>query len=408
MSDLIILRILESRSNYERFSKYINNISPEVSVILKDMGKYFSVFPTKDEVNWSSFRSWFKFSEHLTMSSERHDVFSKIFDNIEDEDYDEDDATALIVRFIDRSYADAIATAATKIADGEVSVTLDDIRDVLDKRDAELPKEDEGFAVWGNPITNVRGTIRWRLNELNASVGPIGKGDLIVVGARPDSGKTTFLAAEATHFASQLHRDSRILWLNNEERSEKVQARIITAALGIAYTDIEMDWASAYEMYKKAINGDVDKIILKDVSGAYTAQITKVVDSVKPDVIIFDQLRKVHGFEKAAGNDTMRQEMVFNWARELAHKYAPVITVHQADGTADGQMYIEMGQLHMSKTGIQGEADAIINIGRPHDGSNKRGIYIPKNKMQGDDPTVRNAKWDVMIEPEIARFKGVL
>jgi KaiC/GvpD/RAD55 family RecA-like ATPase len=246
------------------------------------------------------------------------------------------------------------------------------------------------------------------LDELNASIGPIGKGDFIVVGARPDAGKTTFLASEITHMASQLPPEGTLLWLNNEERCEKVQARIITAALGVPYENIEKDWASAYEEYCREINGDVGKIVLKDISGAYVSQINRVVKRLNPSVIVIDQLRKIHGFEREAGNETTRQELIFNWARDLAKEYAPVITVHQADGTAENQEWIDMSQLHMSKTGIQGEADAIITIGRTMTKPKSRFIYVPKNKMQGDDPAMRNGKFEVEIDGPCARFRGVL
>ena len=94
-----------------------------------------------------------------------------------------------------------------------------------------------------------------------------------------------------------------------------------------------------------------------------------------------------------------------NWGREIAKAYAPVITVHQADGTAEGVQWIDMSQLYMSKTGIQGEADAIITIGRQPDKGNARFMYIPKNKMTGNVPSLRNGKFEIEIVPDLARFK---
>ena len=67
-----------------------------------------------------------------------------------------------------------------------------------------------------------------------------------------------------------------------------------------------------------------------------------------------------------------------------------------------------MSQLHMSKTGIQGEADAIITIGRTMSKPASRFIYVPKNKMKGDDPSLRNGQFEVTLDGERARFKGVI
>ena len=97
--------------------------------------------------------------------------------------------------------------------------------------------------------------------------------------------------------------------------------------------------------------------------------------------------------------------MIFNWARELAKKYAPVITVHQADGSAEGVKWIDMSKLYGSKTGVQGEADAIITIGRLPEEGNKRYLYVPKNKLDGNNQAMRNGRFEIEIVPTLGRFK---
>lgn len=57
--------------------------------------------------------------------------------------------------------------------------------------------------------------LRWRLNTLNQMLGSLRKGDFGFVFARPETGKTTFLASEVTYMAEQLKEDSGpILWVN--------------------------------------------------------------------------------------------------------------------------------------------------------------------------------------------------
>lgn len=408
MSDLVILKVVSSRENYDRFIKYINNVSKEVSVILKDMGKYFST-STHTDIKWDLFAAWFKFSEHPTMKPEVMDVYERIFSDVDVMDYDDDDLQGIVHRFIDRSVSEDIAEVALAISDGDTSHSMDEIRELIESRDAKLKlKDDDSYAQWGSPITDVEGTLDWRLNELNAACGKLGKGDFIIIGARPDAGKTSFLASEVTHFAKQLASDECILWLNNEERLSKVQMRILCSALGQPQEWIESDWTRAYAAYCKAINGDEGKIILRDISGAYISQVSSIIKRHKPSVVVFDQLRKIHGYEREAGNETSRQEMVFNWARDVAKEWGAVLAVHQADGTAEGQQWIDMSQLHMSKTGIQGEADAIITIGRTPDKPTTRYIHIPKNKMRGSMPEHRNGKFEVELDGAIARFNGAM
>jgi len=54
--------------------------------------------------------------------------------------------------------------------------------------------------------------VRWRLNCLNKSLGSLRKGDFGFIFARPETGKTTFLASETTSFISS--PDERVVWFN--------------------------------------------------------------------------------------------------------------------------------------------------------------------------------------------------
>jgi hypothetical protein len=64
--------------------------------------------------------------------------------------------------------------------------------------------------------------------------------------------------------------------------------------------------------------------------------------------------------------------------------------------------YPGMEHLYMSKTGAQGEADAIIMIGSIPSEPNMRYIHTPKNKLTG-----KTTKHEVFILKDIARFRDV-
>ena len=107
-------------------------------------------------------------------------------------------------------------------------------------------------------------------------------------------------------------------------------------------------------------------------------------------------------------NDAERLSKLASFARALSKDF-PVMSTIWADGSAEGVQYIQQGQLYGSKTGIQGEADAILTVGRLHNDTipNARYLYAPKNKLSGGDPSCRNAKWEVVIHPEIGRYSSV-
>jgi len=185
------------------------------------------------------------------------------------------------------------------------------------------------------------------------------------------------------------------------------------AALGVESEEIERDPTKFLEEYQELMRGNRIKVIHNSLMTVQDVE--SVVNHLdgKVGLIIFDQLWKMGGFEKESSNDVDRQTKLFGWARSMAD-VAPVLNVHQADASAEGMLHFEMNQLYGSKTGIQGECDAIVTLGRPHSAeysANTRGLYAPKNKLAGGprrDKTMKNAKFEVEIQPDIARFTGAL
>lgn len=412
--ELDILNLFTDKSVYQRFIQFINksSVSKETWTILKDMDTWFE---TSSTFEWDKFGTWFFLVQHPTMKEEPCEIYREIFKRADAKAAEVVDPK-IIESFIVRDYADKIVEVSSSIAEGELHKDLADVDDLINQYRVEVDKAgdlDKMFVthdlhVLSEELSIGKGYI-WRLAELNAACGPLRQGDFVVVSARPDSGKTTFLASEATFMAQQLPEDSHVLWFNNEELGSRVQYRIMQSALGVDRAAIESNITYAYEQYAKAV-GKVDKIKVLDNAILHKADVEEVLRNYKGGLIIIDQLWKVRGFEKEASTEVDRQTRLFAWARSLAKIHGPVITVHQADGTAEGQLWIEMNQLYGSKTGIQGEADAIITLGKSHESGyeNIRGLYVPKNKMVGDDPAFRNGKFEITIQGDIGRFKGEL
>ena len=66
-----------------------------------------------------------------------------------------------------------------------------------------------------------------------------------------------------------------------------------------------------------------------------------------------------------------------------------------------------------AKTSKQAEADFILGIGKTHemDAEYVRYLNICKNKLYGDHdsiPELRHGRTEVMIEPQIARYKDII
>ena len=218
-------------------------------------------------------------------------------------------------------------------------------------------------------------------------------------------GKTTFLASELSHMASQT--DGEIYWFNNEEQGNKVMLRVYEAYFGLSLRDIVKDIWKYREEFKNSIGA---RLRMFDSSSISKWDIENILKSGKPALAVIDQLDKVKGF--LADRPDLRFGAIYQWTRELAKEYCPIIGVCQASGEAEGVRWLTMDHVAEAKTAKQSEADFILGIGKTHDQNLEyvRHINISKNKLVGDedtDPSLKHGRFDVIIDPLRARYKDI-
>jgi replicative DNA helicase len=410
MIDIEIVRALLNKDNYFKYRKFVKqeSLSREAYELLEYMGDWWKQHKSLDVVDMQSFAPYVLVSKMGGAKPERLEVIKAWLEALSSP-ANEDTISNVIKSLATRYHANEIATKALAIVDGRAQ-DLDGIEAQLSMYHGDVGKVDnEDSYIISPDIESMLSDAqlsgyKWRLNCLNESLGDLRIGDLIVIATRPDTGKTTFLASESTYIATQLPDDRSVLWINNEEAGKKVQRRIVQSALGITTQQMLSNPKKVKDKWVELM-GREDKFILFDKSDVSVYDVENLFEKHKIGLIVFDQLWKVHGFSKEAGSEVTRQTMIFNWARELAKKHAPVLNVHQADGSAEGIKWIDMSKLYGSKTGVQGEADAIITIGRLPEEGNKRYLYVPKNKLDGNNQMFRSGRFEIEIVPTIGRFK---
>jgi replicative DNA helicase len=247
------------------------------------------------------------------------------------------------------------------------------------------------------------GGLQWRLKSLNRALGPLRKGDFGFVFARPETGKTTFLASELSFMAEQT--DKPIIWFNNEEQGTKVLIRIYQACLGITQQELMRDPTTYHEEYTRRVGG---RIKLVDDAGLTAQRVERIIKEQLPALVVFDQIDKIRGFTSDRAD--LELSCIYEWAREMAKRFCPTIGICQAGASGDGKKWLTMNDVNNSKTGKQGEADWILGIGQTYDAglAGVRYFHLPKNKLSGgpeSDPTLRHGRWEVKIRPEIARYE---
>lgn len=247
--------------------------------------------------------------------------------------------------------------------------------------------------------------LRWRLGILNRSLGSLRKGDFGFVFARPETGKTTFLASEVSEFLKQV--TGPIIWFNNEEQGEKVMLRVYQAYFGITLEELLSNTKHYKQVFQQETKGNFK---LFDSSSIDKRTVEKIVKKWKPALVLFDQIDKIKGFD--ADREDLVLGAIYQWARELAKEFCPVIGICQADGTGENVRFLTMANVANAKTSKQAEADWILGIGAIHDTGWEyvRFLCLSKNKLIGDedsDPKLRHLKEAVLIEPTIARYRDM-
>jgi KaiC/GvpD/RAD55 family RecA-like ATPase len=251
--------------------------------------------------------------------------------------------------------------------------------------------------------------LRWRLDSLNKSLGSLRKGNFGFLFARPETGKTTFLASEVSYMLTQLKpEDGPVVWFNNEQVGAEVMLRMYQAYFGVTLEALLGNPKRFKQEFQDSVQG---KFRLIDDANIDKVRVEKIMKQLKPSLALFDQGDKVKGF--AADREDLRLGAIYVWQRELAKQYCPVISVCQADGSAENQKWLTMEHVANAKTSKQAEADWILGIGKIHaEGADySRYLNISKNKLLGDPDTMaelRHGRFETYLEPTIARYKDVM
>jgi len=398
--ELILLKALLERDIYRKY-RHVIKVTEELQPILSALDLWYrnhTENPTIPDV---------VVNVHLG-NPKNPEYIQEVLGRLERIDTPKD-LTTLLQDVKLRHTASELALEAYKLASGES--TVGNVHRVL----AQLEKPDDTEVRFvsqdlGEILSSTTGSngLRWRLPWLNRSLGSLRKGDFGFVFARPETGKTTFLASECTNFAKQLLPDQGpILWVNNEEQGAKVQLRCYQASLGCTLSDIRLDPKRAEATFVK--NGG-KKLKILDDSNLDSRAVEAIVASENPSLIVFDQIDKIKGFKN--DREDLALGAIYEWARSLAKQYCPIIGVCQASGEAEGVPYLHMGHVANAKTAKQAEADFIIGIGRTHEPGEDyiRYFNISKNKLIGDtdsDPACRHGRQQILIRPEVARYEEI-
>ena len=392
--ELALLRSLLDKEFYDNhigvkcpprlFTKDVQKIK---SVVDEAMSKYKRSL-TVDEVE-----AVFMVS-NPTLTTTQKESYTKLFSQLKRETpMGNDVANDVLSKLFQRVIGEDIANLGFELVNG-TQTSLEPLRKLLDNyNDDFLPDLNVEWADISIEAILAANTLesRWAFNipVLNSRVKGVNAGHLIEVGARPNTGKTSFHANAIAGPGGFAHQGAKCVVLVNEESHARVGARYLTTCSGMELTQVRSNKELAHSLYDKVRSN----IFMMDSTGKDMSYVESVCKSESPDVVVLDMGDKFARLNANARMDEVLKQNAIH-ARQIAKMYnCAMFYMSQLSADAEGKILLNQAMMEGSRTGKAAEADLMILIAKnpqlavgPGDTSEEdpmRHLNIAKNKLTG-------------------------
>jgi len=227
---------------------------------------------------------------------------------------------------------------------------------------------------------------QWKFNipSLQRKVEGVSGGHLLLVGARPNTGKTSFHASLIAGPGGWAHQGAKCVVLCNEEAYERVGARYLSAAAGMTMEEVKGNVTlarSRYEPVRKNIR-------IKDSTNKDMQWVESLVKQERPDILILDMGDKFASKTSDKSDVYLKDAAIY--ARNIAKQYSCcVVWMSQLSAVAEGKVIVDQSMMEGSKTGKAAEADLMVLISKnpvvegADEQDTQRHLNIAKNKLKG-------------------------
>lgn len=390
MNNLILIKILLNKSLYLKYRDFIktNALSDELKIIIKVLDFIYKNNLYNNNTETISKDFLIALLEEQYNKLKNKDTIKEIINNIYNIKTTIEEENIILLNNLKNYYLEKIITESINLLENTNTVEIDG----LDKYLLEY-KNYQGLLIENNDwlvdydvdtlleIENDSYGYDWFCEELSEVLGKIKGGDLGLVVASVNTGKTAFILTIAM---SLLKQGAKVLHINNEERGSKVKLRALENYLDINKFQIFNNKELAQDVIDNVFK---DNYFLYDIPSVGIRDVKLLVKKHNPDVLLIDQAWKVK-VSKQDRNDLTLTE-VFRSLREIAKEYdIHILGTTQADSDGYDKEYLKMHNLFGSKVGVQGEMDYIIGIGKKDIEASKdnwRYITFPKNKLTGNE-----------------------
>lgn len=252
--------------------------------------------------------------------------------------------------------------------------------------------------------------------DLDKKTAGLQKGDLVIIGARPAMGKTTFAQNLAYNIASINHKG--VLFFSMEMAANEIVDRMISDVSGVDNWKIRTGNLSDEEFAKIGdALGEMDEIpiFIDDTSSMTIVELRNKARRAMHDhdigVIIVDYLQLIAGTDRYAGNRVQEVTEISRGLKILARELEiPVVALAQLSRSVTGRDDPRPVLSDLRESGsIEQDADLVMFLHRP-DYYHQEDGYEPTNITELLIAKHRHGaigKIELYFHPELLRFMSL-
>lgn len=217
LPECAIINYILKANIYNKYIEYIsiNKDYKELDIIYRSLKELHTAIPDTDK-SLDELETFINAS-YTAMPASQREAIGLIFEQLRSMDMSESVLEVILDEIQQHALSQRIAVSALEYAEGRKSWDsfIEDVASL--KVDKASVSSDIVFVTddleYLKEHTVSKKGLPWRLESLNRSLGSLRGGDFGFVFARPERGKTTFLASETTYMAQFAEGD--VIWFNN-------------------------------------------------------------------------------------------------------------------------------------------------------------------------------------------------
>jgi len=328
-------------------------------------------------------------SNNPTLTTAQKQAYSALFHNIKKETpLGGDIAGEVLSKLFQQVVGEDIANLGFDYVNGD-KATLEPLRNLLEQYGDDFTpdlKVEWDDIDMDTLMSKADLEARWTFNipSLTRKVEGVNAGHLIEIGARPNTGKTSFHASLIASPSGFAHQGANCIVLCNEEGYHRVGARYLTAATGMTMQEIKKNPSKARDLYQPV----KERIKIKDATGRDMAWVESICKTYKPDIVLLDMGDKFAKSGYARQDEALKANAVH--ARQIAKEHeCAMFYMSQLSAEAEGKVLLNQSMMEGSRTGKAAEADLMVLIAKNPvvDGQDEedtqRHLNVVKNKLSG-------------------------